>query len=164
MSPAMRAGLWIFLLFLCAAPAPPAAAEEGTPIKAIYSADGLIPLQGECAPEHIDLGTGTAACTGGSQSMINLEYANNARLCVYVDNYSPQQKDFFVPLRSFEEWVGFRNKVAAGQLPGVSLAYGCAHTGREDHCHQKQNLPDGRNGEVVEFDAGNGQKITYRYK
>jgi hypothetical protein len=79
----MRFPVLLFLLSLFPSCACFAAPEDDNTLMAVRSADASIPYQGPCT-RPVDRHTGTAVCYGGSQGMINIEYQNGARVCVYA--------------------------------------------------------------------------------
>ena len=145
-----------FALFFALLLLPPAIACASELMSPLTDPSGQLrtpfPLQGNCVENNIDLSdpgidrnVSSWACHGvtGSDKMLFVSYQGGPTECVYIDNFNNDGgviRAFFVPLKTSEEWLAFRNPA---NLPGgVTLRIGCAKTIFEDPCGNPYQLPD----------------------
>jgi hypothetical protein len=123
--------------------------------------NGEVPLQGSCdanaltadAHKGVDANFSTWSCTGISYTPLNFEFDNKeTESCLYIDNISADKKAYFVPMRTYPEWLAFKQATKSdGTLSGkVVITYGCnADTLQKDSCGEGANLPAARHGASI---------------
>jgi hypothetical protein len=121
-------------------------------------ARGEVPLQGSCdvnklaadAHKGNDANFSTWSCTGLSDTPLNFDFDNKeSESCLYIDNISDEEIAYFVPMRTYVEWLAFKTATKAnGSLVNkVAITYGCnADVVQKDSCGEGANLPSARHG------------------
>ncbi|MDX1923307.1 MAG: hypothetical protein SFW65_09285 [Alphaproteobacteria bacterium] len=159
------------VVLLCAAIFVPTNSYAQLSPEATLVSGSEIPLQGSCKnnglnPDELGISgkNATLSCTGKGTDMLNLFYSDGTfDKCVYIDNLDPNNKALFIPVRTSQEWLAFKNTTQRdGNLHNkVRMTYGCEAGTITDPCSMGQTFPRGRNGAQVTFTSKATKILNY---
>lgn len=108
--------------------------------------------------------TSTITCPGPASAAIDLKFSSGkGESCVYIDNKSPKEISYFVPMNSKGEWDAFKQSTLKdGALDKeVVISYGCKTERLSDSCGGTGSSGDARNGTVIALEPTPFKKIKY---